>query len=225
VSSSPFEGLIVPIDKPAGLTSFDVVARIRRASGVKRVGHGGTLDPFATGVLVIGIGRSATRQLGELLKGDKEYLAQVVLGIETDTYDFTGRVVAQHKVEMPDAGSLDKVLVKFTGTIKQTPPHYSAVKVGGMRAYRSARRGEKPDIQPRAVTIHQLNLIELNETGFTIDIICSHGTYIRSLAHDIGQALGCGAHLAALRRLRVGPYILEQSETLENFISRLRGVR
>ncbi|MDP8237711.1 MAG: tRNA pseudouridine(55) synthase TruB [Candidatus Hatepunaea meridiana] len=211
--------MLIAVNKPIGLTSFDVVRQIRKATGVRKVGHAGTLDPFAEGVLLIGIGRDSTRRLGEFLKGDKEYLASVVLGIVTDTYDPTGKVVEKNQFKMPDKERICSVLDQFKGDILQIPPLFSAIKVNGVRMYKIARKGIEIERKPRKVTIKEIELIHLTEDGFKMRVCCSHGTYIRSLAYDIGRVLGVGAHLGQLTRTRVGDYTLDQAVNLDKFIS------
>jgi tRNA pseudouridine55 synthase len=213
-------------DKPAGWTSHDVVGRVRRLAGTRRVGHTGTLDPFATGVLVVCLGR-ATR-LSQLLTGcDKEYLATMRLGWATDTQDCTGErvgpVAASERIP-DDAAPIRRVLEDFEGEQEQLPPMYSAKKVGGKALYKSARAGKEVERRPVRVRAHLEMLapgdapLERNADG-TVDVPllveCSAGTYVRTLAHDIGARLGCGAHLAALRRTRVGPFGVERAATLE----------
>ncbi len=212
------EGTLVPINKPPGITSYDVVRRIKRATGIRKVGHAGTLDPFAEGVLLVGIGRSATRRLGEFLKGDKEYLARVVLGVVTDTYDPTGEIIERNSFSPPEEENIRAVLKRFEGEQLQTPPRYSAIKVNGVRMYRSARRGIDVVPEPRRVILREIRLTDMTIDGFEMRVTCSHGTYIRSLAYDIGRELGPGAHLGKLIRTRVGAYTLEQAVDLETFV-------
>lgn len=220
------------IDKPAGLTSHDVVARVRRSvgRGVK-VGHAGTLDPAATGVLPVGLG-SATRLIEYLADARKGYRAVVRLGVTTTTDDAEGAPLEQHPVPPLDAARLESVLAPLRGTIMQVPPMYSALHHGGRRLYELARAGEVVERAPRPVTIDRLEVIEFggwdadSETGnshsaiqdltanIVLEVECSKGTYIRALARDIGMALGCGAHLAALRRTFVGPFTVEQTTPL-----------
>ncbi|HVL33888.1 MAG TPA: tRNA pseudouridine(55) synthase TruB [Actinomycetota bacterium] len=201
------DGLLV-VDKPAGITSHDVVARCRRALGVKRIGHAGTLDPPATGILLLGVGR-ATRLLRFLEDHDKEYRADVVFGTTTTTEDATGEVLSERDASQLDRGALDGALEPFRGDIQQIPPMVSAVKVGGERLYKKARRGEVVERASRAVRIYELD-VEAFEPGARphaiIRVRCSKGTYIRTLAADIGEALGVGAHLGSLRRTRIGPF-------------------
>ena len=209
------------IDKPEGVTSHDVVARVRRAVGTRRVGHAGTLDPFATGVLVVCTER-ATRLLQFLVGLDKEYLATVRLGFATDTQDLTGKQITA--LESSDSLSVERVqavLKEFVGQQWQMPPMFSAKKVAGERLYRAAREGREVERQPVAITIGALDLLSLHETGtdgtrdFTVRVRCSSGTYVRTLAHDIGVSLGTGAHLSALRRTAVGHFRIEDALTLE----------
>lgn len=192
----------VCVDKPAGPTSHDVVDAVRRALGTRRVGHAGTLDPPATGLLVCAVGR-ATRLLRFLSGLPKTYETTGVLGVETDTLDAAGEVVAEHPVEVgPD--DLAEALEAFRGTIDQVPPRVSAVKVGGERAYKKAARGEEVELEPRRVVVHDLELTETAGPRFSLRITCSGGTYVRSLVRDLGDRLGCGAHVETLRRTRIG---------------------
>jgi tRNA pseudouridine55 synthase len=213
VAASALHGFLV-VDKPGGLTSHDVVARVRRAAGRRsRVGHAGTLDPMATGVLVLALG-VATRLLEYATGQDKRYRAELTLGVETDTYDADGRVVAERTADV-SAAELERALAPLRGQIEQRPPAFSAVQVGGRRLYDLARRGEAVEPPVRRVTIHELALLEWRPPRATIELLCSKGTYVRSLAHDLGRALGCGAHLSALRRLASGAFELADAVGLE----------
>lgn len=211
----PLFGLL-NINKPSGPTSHDVVDAVRRGTGERRVGHAGTLDPLAEGVLVLALGK-ATRLLEYLAGSDKRYRAEVRLGITTDTYDIQGEVVAEH----PTPGDLtpdtvrDVLRSQFSGDILQRPPAYSALKVGGKAAYARARAGEEVELQPRPVTIHAVDLLKLDSPDLTLDVHCGPGTYVRSLAHDLGQALGPGATLTGLTRLASGDFRLEDAITLD----------
>jgi len=208
-------GLLV-LDKPKGWTSHDAVERVRRLLRIRRVGHAGTLDPLATGVLVLLIG-PATR-LAEFLMGhDKRYRATIRLGIRTDTDDAEGRILSERPVEV-SREAFEEALRAFTGEILQIPPAFAAIKQGGERLYAKARRGEPVTPPPRRVRIDALHLVEWNPPWATVEVACSAGTYIRALARDIGERLGCGAHLAELRRLASGPFTLDDAvpwETLE----------
>lgn len=204
---------ILIIDKPTGWTSHDVVARLRTLLKQRRVGHGGTLDPLATGVLPVFIGR-ATRAVAFCEDYDKSYTARLALGLVTDTQDITGEVLSKSDPGPITLSDIEAVLPRFRGEILQTPPMYSAIKVGGKKLYELARKGIEMERPPRPVTIHALS-VRQDEEGFVLDVTCSKGTYIRTLCHDIGQALGCGAAMSALRRTRVGPFTLEDAVTLE----------
>lgn len=204
---------ILLVDKSSGPTSHDVVAAIRRGTGEKRVGHAGTLDPLATGLLVILLG-AATRLSEYLLAKDKRYLARVRFGQTTNTYDAAGEITSTSEA-VPSREQVEAALAAFRGAIQQRPPAFSAVKRGGQRAYALARRGAAVELEPRPVIIHQLSIVEWSPPECSLDVTCSAGTYIRSLAHDLGQALGCGAFLAALRRTASGHFRLEDAVALE----------
>ena len=206
-------GLLL-VDKPRGPSSHDVVAHMRRTSGEARIGHTGTLDPLASGLLVLCLGR-ATRLSEYLLGHDKRYLAEVQLGQSTTTYDAEGAVTLVRPV-LATHTDVAAALQTFSGTIRQAPPAYSAVKVGGQPAYKLARSGRPADLAARPVTIHTIELLEYTSPRATILVHCSAGTYIRSLAHDLGQLLGCGAHLADLKRTAAGPFLLSGAHTLEH---------
>lgn len=202
------------INKSAGLTSHDVVARVRRLAGQKRVGHGGTLDPAATGVLPVGLG-DATRLLEYLVEGTKQYQAVVRLGISTTTDDAEGSVVAEQPVPAFELGTLERALLPFVGVIQQVPPAFSAIQVNGQRMYDLARRGETPELAARPVQVLAIDVLAWHAPDLTLHIHCGKGTYIRAIARDLGRALGCGAHLAALQRRAVGPLLLDAAMTLE----------
>ena len=201
---------ILPVEKGPGVTSFQVVAHLRRLLRVSRIGHGGTLDPEATGLLPILIGE-ATKLTPYLVDLDKEYVATVRLGVTTETQDLSGAVVETRPVPELDAAAVEAALRPFVGTIQQVPPMYSALRRGGRRLYELAREGVEVEREPRAVTIHSILLERLSLPDFVIRVRCGKGTYIRSLAADIGARLGSGGALAALVRTRVGPYALEQA--------------
>ena len=205
---------ILVVDKPAGWTSFDVVAFVRRRSGVKRVGHAGTLDPAATGVLTLLMG-TATRLTEYLVDAGKQYLATVELGVETDTYDRDGTVVAERDASGVTRAQIDAALSAFRGEIMQTPPVYSAIKVGGRRAYKLAREGEAVALAPRIVRVDSITLERFDWPMLEITVTCGKGTYIRSLARQIGQRLGTGGYLTALRRTSVGLYTIDRAITLD----------
>ncbi|MFN0064518.1 MAG: tRNA pseudouridine(55) synthase TruB [Myxococcaceae bacterium] len=204
------------IDKPSGMTSFDVVRRVRQALGTPKAGHTGTLDPMATGVLPVCVGE-ATKIAGFILEGDKTYDAVVRLGVETDTLDAEGRVLAEKPVPTFDRAQLENVLAQFRGSFDQLPPMFSAIKVAGKRLYESARAGEEVERKPRHVTVHALVLRDFSANEVTLSVTASKGFYVRSLAHDIGVALGCGAHLRMLRRTHSGKFGLERAIPLTQF--------
>ncbi|HJW36561.1 MAG TPA: tRNA pseudouridine(55) synthase TruB [Actinomycetes bacterium] len=211
------DGVLV-CDKPAGMTSHDVVARVRRLAGQRRVGHGGTLDPPATGVLVLALGR-ATRLLPFLPTEPKRYLATVAFGAETDTLDGAGAVTATADASGVDEAGLRAALAGFLGPQLQVPPMVSAIKVGGERLYAKARRGEQVERAPRPIVVHELELLGFTpgeRPEATIEVACSGGTYVRSLAADLGRALGTLAHLASLRRTAVGRFTERDARTLDD---------
>ncbi len=209
----PFHG-VLNVNKPKGMTSHDVVARIRRLTGQRKVGHAGTLDPMATGVLVVLLGK-ATRLSEYLMRGTKTYRAVVRLGVETETYDAEGKVVSMKPLPELDEAALNDVLSRFVGEIEQVPPVFSALKQGGVPMHRLARSGKDVKPEPRKVTIESLELESWDMPDMTLRVVCSSGTYIRSLAHDLGEAIGCGAHLVALTRLASGEFVLEEAHSLD----------
>ena len=194
---------ILNISKPWGKTSFSIVALVKQLTGERRVGHAGTLDPAATGVLPICLGQG-TRVIRFLVDATKAYRAQIELGTATDTYDATGKIIQRGDPSGISQGQLEVALTSFCGLIEQTPPMYSAVKYRGKRLYELARAGIEVERKSRLIKIHQLKLIDWQPPVATIEVVCGKGTYIRSLAHDLGQALGCGANLKSLIRLRCG---------------------
>lgn len=203
---------ILNIDKPQRLTSHDVVNQVRRLSQTRRVGHAGTLDPLATGVLLVCLGR-ATRLIEYLAEQPKTYETTLHLGQETDTYDAEGVLVATQAVTVTST-DVAAALPQFRGEIQQTPPMFSAIKKDGQPLYKLARRGIEVERPARMVTIYELSLLSCQLPFITLRVVCSAGTYIRSLAHDLGQALGCGGHVAALRRTTIGPFQISQAVSL-----------
>ncbi|MDK9707480.1 MAG: tRNA pseudouridine(55) synthase TruB [Desulforhopalus sp.] len=216
-SCGMFEAGVFLVDKPAGITSFAVVGRLRRILQMKKVGHAGTLDPFATGLLVLCAGRPATRIISELMVGDKEYLATLRLGVETETYDTEGAVVRRRNVGFIAPAEIEACLDKFRGRQLQVPPVYSALKHQGKPLYYYARKGIAVTKEAREVDIKLLERTDGHgdvaggEADLGIRVVCSKGTYIRSLAADIGRQLGCGAHLVQLRRIRSGCFSINES--------------
>ena len=202
---------VLIVDKPAGVTSHDVVNQVRRLAGIRRVGHAGTLDPMATGVLVLLLGQ-ATRLSRFATAHTKRYVGVVRFGETTTTYDAEGEIVDRRPVEV-DLRAIEAALDAFRGSIKQVPPMYSAIRVGGQRLYKLAREGEEVEREARPVEIYELEIVAWQSPDLTLDVRCSSGTYVRSLAHDLGQSLGCGGHLSALRRTESGHFTLAQSHT------------
>jgi len=213
------EGVLI-VHKEAGWTSHDVVAKIRRLLGGSKVGHAGTLDPSATGVLPILVGR-ATRVAEYMIDWDKEYHAVLRLGETTDTQDATGQVLSRVDPCEVTEDALQGVITRFRGVQRQLPPMYSAVKVGGQPLYKAARAGRTIDRVERSIIIHQLEIMAVHGRDVTLRIVCSKGTYVRTLCADIGQALGVGGHLYALERRRVGPLSIEQAVTIDQVASHL----
>ncbi|MCP3421093.1 tRNA pseudouridine(55) synthase TruB [Nocardioides pinisoli] len=206
-------GLVV-VDKAPDMTSHDVVARVRRLAGTRKVGHAGTLDPMATGVLVLGVER-ATRLLGHLMLTEKAYVATIRLGVSTTTDDAEGEVTATATTDGVDPDDVRAALARFVGDIEQVPTAVSAIKVDGKRAYARVRDGEQVELKARPVTIHELVVHEVALPDVRISVRCSSGTYVRAIARDLGAALGVGGHLTALRRTAVGPFDLSVARTLE----------
>jgi tRNA pseudouridine55 synthase len=206
------DGLLL-IDKPPEITSFAVVRRVKKALKVKKVGHLGTLDPFATGLLPLALGE-ATKLAQFFLDESKTYLATLKLGVETDTQDLTGQVTGESD-ELPSPEEIRQAAQAFVGEIEQVPPMYSAVHHQGERLYKLARRGETVAAAPRKVVIHRLGSKDVALPQLTLEVECGKGTYIRTLAHDLGRTLGCGAHLVGLTRLAVGPFRLEEAMPLD----------
>jgi len=211
---------LLNIHKPPGPTSHDVVALVRRGTRVRKVGHAGTLDPFATGVLLVCFA-SATKRVSRLMELEKEYQGTIELGTTTDSHDATGEIVSIRAVPPVTPTDLENIVTRYRGTIWQTPPRFSAIKKGGRRMYKLARAGKPVALEPRRVTIHSFDIVRTELPILEFRLTCSRGTYVRALARDIGNDLGCGAFLKTLRRTRVGPYAIDQSLTVEQFVERL----
>ncbi len=200
------EGILL-VDKPQGRTSFSLIRALRKLTGIRKIGHSGTLDPFATGVMVMLIGRAYTRLSDQLLCQDKEYLAEVNLGVNTDTYDCDGKVVARSK-KVPTLEQIQEALTYFQGEIEQIPPMYSAKKIGGKKLYELARSGIEVERLPAKVSV-ETELVTYAYPHLSLKVACSKGTYIRSIAYELGKRLGCGAHLSQLQRTRSGVYRID----------------
>jgi tRNA pseudouridine55 synthase len=210
----PSEMGLLNVNKPAGMTSHDVVARVRRKLALKKVGHAGTLDPMATGVLVLCVG-AATRLSEYVMHATKRYKARVHLGVTTDTYDAEGTIEREREIAGILRVDVERYLALFRGEIEQVPPMYSAIKHGGRQLYKFARAGKTVEREARKVMIEALELVDWSPPFFTLDVVCSAGTYIRSLAHDLGEALGVGAHLAGLQRVASGYFTLDNAVFLD----------
>lgn len=216
-------GTFLLIDKPSGYTSFDVIARIRRplrrfsGNPKLKVGHAGTLDPMATGLLLIACG-TYTKQLGSLQNLDKEYTGIITLGASTSSYDADTPVIAESDISGISEEAVRRSAEFFTGSMEQSPPPYSSVKVDGVRAYTRARRGETFATRPRKVEVHAFDILSVRMPEIQFRIACSKGTYIRSIAHAFGEKLGCGAYLSALRRTRIGTYCVEDALSVERLL-------
>lgn len=211
------DGLVV-VDKPSGWTSHDVVARVRRLAGTRKVGHAGTLDPMATGVLILGVNR-ATRLLGHLALHDKDYEATIHLGRATTTDDAEGEelgAAAEGKAQAITDNEIATVMRGMTGRIEQVPSSVSAIKVDGVRAYKKAREGEALELKAREVRVEAFDVVERRGVDLDVHVTCSTGTYVRALARDLGATLGVGAHLTALRRTRSGPFTIDRARSLED---------
>ena len=204
---------IILVDKPCDWTSHDVIGKLRGILHERRIGHSGTLDPMATGLLVVFVGR-ATRAVEFDEADSKEYIAGLRLGISTDTQDITGSTLKISNT-VPPRTELEQALGAFKGEISQIPPMYSAIKVGGKKLYELARRGESVDRKPRRVTIDKLEVVDENDGDYIFDVVCSKGTYIRTLCNDIGDALGCGGCMSSLRRVKAGAFSIEQAHTID----------
>ena len=205
---------IILVDKPQDWTSHDVVAKLRGVLHERRIGHSGTLDPLATGLLVVFVGR-ATRAVEFAEADSKEYLAGLRLGVSTDTQDITGNVIAKCDA-LPDEAAVRETLCRFIGDIEQIPPMYSAIKIGGKKLYELARRGESVERTPRKITVSSIDIVDKDGTDYILNISCSKGTYVRTLCNDIGDALGCGACMSSLRRTRAGAFSVDEAHSLED---------
>jgi tRNA pseudouridine55 synthase len=208
---------IIAINKPLGMTSHDVVNRVRKITGVKRVGHGGTLDPLASGVLVIAIGREFTKQLDQYVKGEKEYIAKIHLGFHSETDDSEGEKTEIKVESIPDSYIVEKIVKSFVGNIQQVPPQYSALKINGVPAYKRIRRRENFEMKSRSAKIYEIQTISYQYPFIEMRVVTGPGVYIRALARDIGKNLETGGYLAALQRTKVNNFELADALTLEKF--------
>ena len=213
------EGSVILIDKPLEWTSFDVVKKLRYALKVKKIGHAGTLDPLATGLLILCTGKM-TKQIEKYQGQEKEYTGKFYLGKTTPSYDLETEVDSETSIDHLTSDQIHQATEAFTGIIEQTPPIYSAIKVDGKRAYEGARKGEEVKLKSRHVEVKSFEITAINLPEVHFKIICSKGTYIRSLAHDFGQSLGVGAYLSELRRTRIGDFKVEDAQTIEEATKR-----
>lgn len=202
------------IDKPLDWTSFDVIRKIRGMVRIKKVGHAGTLDPLATGLLIVCTGKF-TKRINEYMAQEKEYTGTITLGAVTPTYDLESEPVDFKDLSHLTRASLDEAVKQFTGPIEQVPPIHSAIKIGGKRVYELARKGKEVKLEPRPVVIHAFEIVEMRLPEVRFRVVCSTGTYIRSLANDLGAVLGCGGYLSELRRTRIGAFRVEDAMTME----------
>ena len=224
-NQQPVSGFML-VNKSCGPTSHTVVNQLRRISDIKKIGHAGTLDPFASGLLIMAIGREATRQISKYVKMEKEYSATLKLGAISDTYDRTGIIISNDECQMTNKEKVVEVLDKFIGKQEQVPPMFSAKKIQGKRLYELARQGVEVEREPAEIEIKELEIIEYDYPKLIIRVACSSGTYVRSLAHDIGKVLGCGAYLEELERTAIGKFSLSGATKLsdideKNWVDRL----
>ena len=203
------------INKPVGPTSHDIISKLRKITGMKKIGHAGTLDPFASGLLIVAIGREATKRIDQFVKQDKEYVAKLQLGAISDSHDLTGKIVESDKPRVPAEDEIKKVLLKFIGELEQIPPMFSAKKVAGKKLYKLARKGEVVERQPSLINVYGIEVLKYQWPVLELKVKCSTGTYVRVLAYNIGTALGCGAYLTQLQRTKIGDYDIKKAVALE----------
>ena len=204
------------INKPKGPTSHDIVDKLRKITKIRKIGHAGTLDPLASGLMILAIGRKATKRISQFVKLDKEYIAKIKLGADTDTYDQEGKIIKEYNVKDLEKKQIKKVLKKFKGQQEQLPPMYSAKKIKGKKLYELARKGEDIERKPSKIEIYKIKLLSYNYPDLEIKIHCSSGTYIRSLAYDIGQELKSGAYLQELKRTKINKFKLKKAINLQD---------
>jgi len=216
-SESPFAlGQVLLIDKPLGWTSFDVVRKLRHLIRIKKIGHAGTLDPLATGLLIVCTGKF-TKRINEFMAQEKEYTGTITLGAVTPSYDLETEPTDHQDIGAITLSLIQQSVKQFTGSILQVPPAHAAIKVKGKRVYELAKKGESVVLEPRRITISSFEVLRFEDGLVHFKVVCSTGTYIRSLANDLGVALGCGAYLSALRRTRIGSFLVDQAQTPEQF--------
>lgn len=215
------EGQVLLINKPLDWTSFDVVQKLRNIIRIRKIGHAGTLDPLATGLLIICTGKF-TKRINEYMAQEKEYTGTITLGATTPTYDLESEPTDHKPFEHITVGKIREAATKFTGEIRQVPPAHSAIKVGGRRVYELAREGKEVKLEPRNVTIRTFEIVDTQLPVIHFQVVCSTGTYIRSLANDLGDELGCGAYLSSLCRTRIGSFTVAGAETIETFSEKVK---
>ena len=215
------EGRVLLVDKPLHWTSFDVVRKLRNIIRIKKIGHAGTLDPLATGLLIVCTGKF-TKRINEYMAREKEYTGTITVGAITPTYDLESEPEQFKSIEGITLETVREATRQFTGPILQIPPAHSAIKVNGKRVYELARQGKEVKLEPRPVTIAAFEITAMNEAVLSFRVVCSTGTYIRSLAHDLGQALGCGAYLSSLRRTRIGEFTVDQAKNLQDWEAEIK---
>ena len=210
------EGVVLLVDKPLGWTSFDVIRKLRHLIRIRKIGHAGTLDPLATGLLIVCTGKF-TKRINQYMAQQKEYTGTITIGATTPTFDLESEPTNFIAIDHITLAQVRSILPQFTGPIQQIPPAHSAIKVDGKRVYELARKGKEVKLEPRSVHIYSFELLSLQDAQLQFRVVCSTGTYIRSLANDLGQALGCGAYLSSLRRTRIGEFDVAQAQTMESF--------
>ncbi|MEO7924952.1 MAG: tRNA pseudouridine(55) synthase TruB [Chitinophagaceae bacterium] len=215
------EGQVLLIDKPLKWTSFDVVQKLRNLIKIKKIGHAGTLDPLATGLLIICTGKF-TKRINEYMAQEKEYTGSITLGATTPTYDLESEPTNFKATENISLADIEEATKKFTGDILQVPPAHSAIKVGGQRVYELARQGKEVKLEPRKVTIKEFSITKFDPPVVSFKVVCTTGTYIRSLANDLGEEMGCGAHLSSLCRTRIGTHLLTDAMSVRGFEEKLK---
>jgi tRNA pseudouridine55 synthase len=212
------DGIVMLVDKPLGWTSFDVIRKLRSLIGIRKIGHAGTLDPLATGLLIVCTGKF-TKRINQYMAQQKEYTGTITLGATTPTYDLESEPVNFKDTNLITLEKVQSILPQFTGLIEQIPPAHSAIKIDGKRVYELARKGKEVKLEPRTVHIYSFEILAFRDAQLQFRVVCSTGTYIRSLANDLGQALGCGGYLSALRRTRIGEFEVTAAQTMESLVA------
>lgn len=212
------DGIVMLVDKPLGWTSFDVIRKLRPLIGIRKIGHAGTLDPLATGLLIVCTGKF-TKRINQYMAQQKEYTGMITLGATTPTYDLESEPANFKDTNLITLEKVQSILPQFTGLIEQIPPAHSAIKIDGKRVYELARKGKEVKLEPRTVQIYSFEILAFRDAQLQFRVVCSTGTYIRSLANDLGQALGCGGYLSALRRTRIGEFEVTAAQTMESLVA------